>query len=191
MRSLLVLSAFALLTSVAHAEEWSIDPAHTRVGFSVPHMVVSDVEGRFHDVKGKVDIDDKDVTKSTIELTIQAASIDTENADRDKHLKSPDFFDVTKYPTVTFKSTKVTKAGKNKYKVTGNLTIRDVTKTVTLDVTASDPIANPWGKLVRGVKVEGKINRHDFGINWNKTLDKGGVVVGDEVTLNIRFELNK
>lgn len=194
MRPILALSALALFTSVAaraHAEEWSIDQGHTRVGFSIPHMIVSDVEGRFHDVKGKIDIDDKDATKSSIELTIASASIDTQNADRDKHLKSPDFFDVVKYPTLTFKSTKVAKAGKNKYKVTGDLTIRDVTKSVTLDVTASDPITNPWGKLFRGVKVEGKINRHDFGLNWNKTLDKGGVLVGDDVTLDVRFELLK
>ena len=189
--SALTVSAFAFVASVASAEEWSIDPAHTRIGFSVPHMVVSDVEGRFHDVKGKVDIDDADLTKSTVELTIAAGSIDTASADRDKHLKGPDFFDVTKYPNLTFKSTKVAKAGKAKYKVTGDLTIRDVKKSVTLDVNVSDPVTSPWGKLVRAVKVEGKINRHDFGLNWNKTLDKGGVLVGDDVTLDLRFELNK
>jgi polyisoprenoid-binding protein YceI len=196
MRSLLISSAlavsvFAFVASVASAEEWSIDPAHTRIGFSVPHMVVSDVEGRFHDVKGKVDIDDADLTKSAVELTIAAGSIDTASADRDKHLKGPDFFDVTKYPNLTFKSTKVVKAGKSKYKVTGDLTIRDVKKSVTLDVNVSEPVMSPWGKLVRAVKVDGKINRRDFGLNWNKALDKGGVVVGDDVTLDLRFELNK
>ncbi|HVU02334.1 MAG TPA: YceI family protein [Polyangiaceae bacterium] len=190
-RSLLLVPALALFANLVHAEEWAIDAAHTRVGFTVPHMVVSDVEGRFHDVKGKVDIDDKDPTKSVVEITIQAGSVDTANADRDKHLKSPDFFDVAKFPTITFKSTKISKVGKNKYKVTGDLTIRDVTKSVVLDVEASDAIQNPWGKQVRGVKVAGKVNRHDFGLNWNKTLDKGGVLVGDIVTLDVQFELDK
>jgi polyisoprenoid-binding protein YceI len=191
LKSFLGISALVAWAGLASAAPWTIDPAHTRVGFTVPHMMVSNVEGRFHDVKGNVDLDDQDLTKSTVELTIGAASIDTENPDRDKHLKSPDFFDVAKYPNLTFKSTKITKAGKNKYKVLGDLTIRDQTKPVTLDVTLSDPIANPWGKQVRGAKVEGKLNRKDFGLNWNKSLDKGGVLVGDEVTLNIQVELNQ
>lgn len=191
MRTFLALAAVALSTSLAHAEEWAIDAAHTRVGFSVPHLVVSEVEGVFHEVKGKIDIDDKDLTKSTVDLTITASSVDTGNADRDKHLKAPDFFDVAKYPTLTFKSTKIAKAGKDKFKVTGDLKIRDVTKTVTLDVTASAPVQNPWGKQVRAVKVEGKLKRTDYGLNWNKALDKGGVLVGEDVTIAIRFELNK
>lgn len=191
MRTLLAVAAVALTTSLAHAEEWAIDAAHTRVGFSVPHLVVSEVEGVFHEVKGKIDIDDKDLTKSAVDLTIVASSVDTGNADRDKHLKGADFFDVTKYPALTFKSAKIAKAGKDKFKVTGELKIRDVTKTVTLDVTASEPVQNPWGKQVRAVKVEGKVKRTDYGLNWNKTLDKGGVLVGEDVTISIRFELNK
>ena len=191
MRSKLVLPALLLIGSVAHADPWTFDQGHSRVGFVVRHMMVSNVEGRFHDVKATIDLNDKDLTKSTLELTIAANSIDTENADRDKHLKSPDFFDVTKYPTLTFKATKIAKAGANKYKVIGDLTIRDTTKAVTLDVTLSDPIATPWGKTVRGVEATGKINRHDFGLNWNKTLDKGGVLVSDEVKLDINAELDK
>jgi polyisoprenoid-binding protein YceI len=191
MRSVLALSSFLFLSSTALADEWNFDAGHSRVGFSVPHMMVTDVEGRFHDVKAKIDIDEKDPSKSTIELTIQTASIDTSNADRDKHLKSPDFFDVAKFPTMTFKSTKVAKAGKGKFKVTGDLTIRDVTKSVVLDVALTDPVTSPWGKQVRGGKVEGKINRRDFGLNWNKALDHGGVLVGDDVTLDVRIELNK
>lgn len=191
MRTLLALAAIALTTSLAHAEEWAIDASHTRVGFSVPHLMVSEVEGVFREVKGKIDIDDKDLTKSTVDLTIVASSVDTGNADRDKHLKAPDFFDVAKYPTLTFKSTKIAKAGKDKFKVTGDLKIRDVTKSVTLDVTASDPVQNPWGKQVRAVKVAGNVKRTDFGLNWNKALDKGGVLVGEDVTLAVRFELTK
>ncbi len=154
-------------------------------------MMVSNVEGRFHDVKAAVDLDEKDLTKSTIEVTIAANSIDTEQADRDKHLKSPDFFDVAKFPSISFKSTKLIKAGKGKYKVTGDLTIRGIAKPVTLDVTISEPVANPWGKTIRGIEATGKISRHDFGIDWNKTLDKGGLLVGDEVKLDIQGELSK
>jgi polyisoprenoid-binding protein YceI len=191
MRTLLAVAAVALTTSLAHADEWAIDASHSRVGFSVPHLVVSEVQGVFHEVKGKIDIDEKDLAKSTVSLEITASSVDTGNADRDKHLKAPDFFDVAKYPSITFKSTKIGKITKNKFKVTGDLKIRDVTKTVTLDVTASDPVQNPWGKSVRAVKVEGKVKRTDFGVNWNKSLDKGGVLVGEDVSLDIRFELTK
>jgi polyisoprenoid-binding protein YceI len=186
----LALALPLLFAGAAHAEPWNIDLAHSRVGFSVPHMMVSSVEGRFHDVKGTIDLDDKDLTKSTLDLTIAAGTIDTGNADRDKHLRSPDFFDATKFPNVTFKSTKIVRAGK-KYKVTGDLTMRDVTKPVTLDVTVSEAVTTPWGKAMRAARVEGKVNRHDFGLNWNKSLDKGGVLVGDEVTLDVQFELTK
>jgi polyisoprenoid-binding protein YceI len=180
-----------LVTGAAQAEPWNIDSAHTRVGFSVSHMVVSSVEGRFHDVKGTIDLDDKDLTKSTVDLTLAAGSIDTENEKRDGHLKSADFLDVAKYPNITFKSTRVVKATKNKYRVTGDLTIRNVKKSLTFDVSVSDPITDPSGKPVRAARVEGKLNRHDFGLNWNKALDKGGMLIGDEIALNVQFELNK
>jgi polyisoprenoid-binding protein YceI len=191
MRSRFLMPALLLLSSVAHAAPWAVDPAHSKVGFSVRHMMVTSVEGRFHDVKAAVDLDEADLTKSKIELTIAAGSIDTENADRDRHLKSPDFFDVAKFPNLTFKATKIAKAGTGKFKVTGDLTIRDVTKPVTLDVVVTDPVTNPWGKQVRGVEVKGKVDRRAFGLNWNKSLDKGGVLVGDEVTLAVSVELNK
>jgi polyisoprenoid-binding protein YceI len=194
LNSIAVVSALlalpALAATPAAPVEWTIDATHSRFGFSVPHMVVSDVEGLFHTASGKVLLDEADLTKSTVELTIDATSIDTDNADRDKHLKGPDFFDVAKYPQITFKSTKIKKAGKA-YKVTGDLTMRGVTKPVTLDVQLSDAVMNPWGKQVRGVKVAGKVNRQDFGVSWNKALDKGGMVVGDEVTFDIKLELNK
>ena len=191
MRLKLLAPALLLLCTIARAEPWTFDMAHSRVGFTVRHMMVSNVGGSFHDVKATVDLDDKNLTKSTIEFTIAASSIDTQNADRDKHLKSPDFFDVTKFPNLTFKSTKIVAAGKNKFKVTGDLTIRDMTKPVTLDITLTDPMTNPWGKTVRGVEATGKLNRHEFGLNWNKTLDKGGVLVSDEVKLEISGELDK
>lgn len=176
--------------SPQNATEWAIDAAHTHVGFSVPHMVVSEVEGEFKTFSGKVLLDEKDPSKSQLEFSAEVASIDTGNADRDKHLKSPDFFDAAKYPQISFTSTKIVKAGKG-YKITGNLTMRGVTKQVTLDATLSDAVQNPWGKQVRAAKVSGKISRQDFGVSWNKSLDKGGVVVGDEVTIVVKLELNK
>jgi polyisoprenoid-binding protein YceI len=174
----------------AQHTEWAIDNAHTHVGFSVGHMVFSEVEGEFKTFQGKVLLDEKDPSHSNVEFTADVASINTNNEDRDKHLRSPDFFDAAKFPKLTFKSTKITKAGKG-YKLKGELTIHGVTKEVTLDATLSQSVQNPWGKLVRAAKVTGKIKREDFGLTWNKTLDKGGVLVGSEVTIEIKLELNK
>lgn len=185
-----LFSALVAVPAAAETSEWSVDAAHTRIGFSVTHMVVSEVDGEFKKATGKVLLDEADLTKSSVELEIDAASVDTGNADRDAHLRNGDFFDVEKHPKITFKSTQIKKAGKA-YKVTGNLTIRGVTKPVTLDVEITQAVTNPWGKQVRGVKVKGKINRQDFGVAWNKALDKGGLVVGQEVTFNIKLELNK
>ena len=190
LRSLAILSALVALPVLAEQSEWAIDAGHTRVGFSVTHMVISEVDGDFKKFGGKALLDDKDLTKSSVEFSIDAASINTDNADRDKHLRSPEFFDVEKFPKLTFQSTKITKAGKG-YKLKGNLTIHGVTKEVTLDAQVSEPVANPWGKQVRGVKLTGKIKREDFGLTWNKALDKGGVVLGNDVTINIKLELNK
>lgn len=187
--SIALSSALFALPVLAEPVPWVIDAAHSRVGFTVSHMVVSEVDGEFSKFSGKVALDDKDATKSTVEFTIEAASIDTENADRDKHLKNADFLDVEKFPKIEFKSKKITKAGKG-YKIKGDLTLHGVTKEVTLDGTLSAPVNSPWGKQVRGVKVSGKIKRSDFGLTWNKTLDKGGLAVGDEVELLVKLELN-
>lgn len=188
--SLTALSALLSLPALAEPSAWAIDPTHARFGFTATHMVFAEVDGEFKKASGTILLDEADLTKSSVELVIEAASIDTGNADRDKHLRSADFLDVEKYPKITFKSTKIKKAGKA-YKVTGDLTIRGVTKPVTLDVDLSNALMNPWGKQVRAAKVRGKINRHDYGVSWNKTLDKGGVLVGDEVVFNIKLELNK
>jgi polyisoprenoid-binding protein YceI len=190
LRSLALATSLFALPVLAEPVEWPIDPAHTHVGFVVPHLMISEVEGEFRTFSGKALLEEKDLTKSQVELSIDATSIDTGNADRDKHLKSAEFFDVQNHPKITFKSTKITKAGKG-YKLKGELTIHGVTKEVTLDATLSEAIVNPWGKQVRAGKITGKIKRADFGLNWNKTLDKGGVLVGEEVTLDIKFELSK
>jgi polyisoprenoid-binding protein YceI len=133
---------------------------------------------------------DGDLTKSQVAVEINAASIDTGDQKRDDHLKSPDFFDVKKFPKLTFKSTKIAKAGAG-YELTGDLTIRDVTKSVTLDATLSAPVKTPWGNQARAAKVTGKIKRTDFGLKWNKGLETGGVLVGEEVTLNVSAEVTK
>ena len=190
LRALALASSLFVLPALAEPVEWTIDPAHTHVGFSVAHLVVSEVEGEFKTFSGKAQLDEKDLTKSQVEFSIDAASIDTGNADRDKHLKSAEFLDVQNHPKITFKSTKITKAGKG-YKLKGELSIHGVTKEVTLDATLSEPVANPWGKQVRGGKITGKIKRADFGLTWNKPLDKGGLLVGEEVTISIKLEVNK
>lgn len=181
-----------LIAGIAHADsvEWKLDPSHTTVGFTVPHLVVSSVEGRFKEASAKIALDDADLTKSQVSVEINAASIDTGDAKRDDHLKSPDFFDVKKFPKLSFKSTKIAKAGAG-YKLTGDLTIRDVTKSVTLDATVSAPVKTPWGNQARAAKVSGKIKRTDFGLKWNKGLETGGVLVGEEVTLNVSAEVTK
>ena len=187
--SLLATSTFIGAGHV-QASEWNIDTAHTTAQFSVRHLMVSDVKGTFTKVSGTVDLNDKDPTKSSVDVVIDAASIDTREPKRDEHLKSPEFFDVAKHPKITFKSTQIKKAGKDKFKVTGDLTMRGVTKPVVLDVVGpSAPVKNPWGMTVRGLTATGKLNRKEFGLNWNKALEAGGVLVGDEVKLVIDAEL--
>ena len=184
--SLLAVAGLAQATPV----RYDLDAKHTQVRFGWSHFGFSHQEGRFDQVDAQFQFDAADPTKSTLAVTIPVASLDTGVPALDEHLKSPDFFDAAKFPQITFKSTKIKKAGKA-FKVTGDLTMHGVTKPVTLDVELSNAIANPWGKQVRGVKVKGKLNRQDFGVAFSKTLETGGLLVGDEITLNIKLELNK
>jgi len=189
----LALAAMSLLAipATAAAGTWDIDPAHSTIEFSVKHMMVSTVKGQFEKVKGTIELDDKDVTKSNVEVTIDLTSVNTHEPKRDGHLKSPDFFDVAKYPTATFKSTKIQK-GVKKLKVTGDLTLHGVTKPVVLEVEGPSAASKtPFGTTVRGVHATGKIDRKDFEIGWNKVLDNGGVLVGNEVTLEFNAELTE
>lgn len=189
---LALLTAVALPASVgAETTSWILDAGHSRVGFSVPHLVVSSVSGRFSQVSGTVSLDEANLAKSDVEITIQTNSIDTDEPKRDEHLRGPDFFDAAKFPVIVFKSTKITPAGANKYKLTGELSMHGVSKLVTLDAQLSPAIKNPWGKQVRGVKISGKLKRSDYGLTWNKALEAGGMVVGDEVTLEVQVEINK
>ena len=189
MRKLIVLVLFAFATPAVAQSVWEIDPAHSSVQFSVRHMMVSNVRGAFTKVSGTVKADDKDVTKSQVEATIDAASIDTRETKRDEHLRSPDFLDVAKYPTITFKSKKIEKAGEGRYKMTGDLTLHGVTREVVLDVEGPTPtVKDPRGSIRAGATATTKLDRQDFGIAWSKTLDGGGVVVGNEIAVTIDVE---
>lgn len=187
-----VAVATVLSAAVAQAATFEIDPVHTTVQFSVRHMMVSNVRGTFDKVSGSVNLDETDPTKSTVEATIDVNSLNTREPKRDTHLKSPDFFDAAKYPTITFKSKSVAKVGDGKYQATGDLTIHGVTKQAVLDIEGSPkPITDPMGTLKLGGSVHTKINRKDFGITWSKSLDGGGVMVGDDVDITIDVELAK
>jgi len=181
-----------MLPSLAFASTWNIDPDHTSTGFKVRHLMVSNVKGTFGKVQGVVNIDDRDITRSSVSVTVDTASIDTGVAKRDADLRSANFLEVAKFPTMTFVSTKVAKSGADGLKVTGNLTLHGVTRPVVLDVEGpSRESKDPWGNLRRGASASTKINRKDFGLTWNKALETGGVVVGDEVDISIEVEMIK
>jgi len=181
-----------LLSSWGFASTLEIDPAHSSATFSIRHMTISNVRGEFGKVTGKVNWDDADVAKSTAEATIDATTINTHEPKRDAHLKSPDFFDAEKYPTITFKSTHVQKVGPNHLKITGDLTMHGVTRPVTLDATYTGEVKDPLGTASkRGASATTKLNRKDFGLTWNKAMEAGGVLVGDEVDIALELELIK
>ncbi len=189
MKRLAALLALAPLAALADTATWNIDPAHTQSMFTVRHMVVSNVKGEFEKTTGTVMLDEKDITRSSVEATIDAASINTRVANRDNDLRSPNFFDVARYPTITFKSTRVEKAGEGKLKVTGNLTMHGVTRPVVLDVEGpTAPIKDPGGHMRRGLSASTSINRKDFGLQYNKMIE-AGPVVGDEIKIDIEAEL--
>lgn len=192
-RMILAAAIFCLAApGTLHAGPWEFDPAHTGVHFKVRHLMISSVRGEFEKVFGKIEYNEADVTKSTADITIDAASINTRVAKRDEDLRGPNFLDVMKYPTIVFKSKRVVKTGKGKLKMTGDLTIRGVTKEVVLTVDGPTPaIKDPGGNIRVGGQATTKINRKDFGLVWNKPLETGGVVVGDEVEITIDVEIYK
>jgi polyisoprenoid-binding protein YceI len=180
------------LPALASATIWNIDPDHSNVGFKVRHLMIFNVKGNFNKFNGVVDINDKDITKSKVQVSIDTASINTNIQKRDEDLRSAEFFDVAKYPTMTFVSEKVAKAGENKLKVTGNLTLHGITKEVVLDVEGpTKENKDPWGVVRRGAVAGTKINRKDFGLAWNKTFETGGIAIGEEVTINLEIEMIK
>jgi polyisoprenoid-binding protein YceI len=181
--------AGVILPMSARATESEIDASHSSAEFSVRHMMVGNVKGGLGKVTGTVNLDDGDIAKSTVQATIDATTINTGEPKRDAHLKSADFFDVARFPTLTFKSTAVKKKGATRLAVTGDLTIHGVTKPITLDVELTPEVKSPMGDLRRGAHATTKLQRKDFGLTWNKTMDAGGVVVGDEVAVTLEVEL--
>lgn len=184
---LTLLIAILLAAPTAFAATYKIDPSHTQIHFTIPHLMVFKVRGNFNDFIGTVEADADTKTLTATEATIQTSSIDTRNQKRDDHLRSADFFDVGKHPQITFKSNKVTGSGNN-ITVTGNLTIKGVTKEVVLKGAFLGAASDPWGNARAGFEATGKINRSDFGLTWNKALETGGVVVGDEVEIGLEVE---
>lgn len=176
---------------MSNTSRWVIEPTHSLVEFTVRHMMIANVKGRFSEVEGEVIGDPHDLTGATIQVSINTASVDTRVADRDNHLRSADFFDSENYPQMTFKSTKITKTGEGEYRIDGELTIRDVTRPVTLEAEFLGKAVDPWGNEKVGFSAKGKLNRKDFGLTWNAPLEAGGVLVGDEVTIQLEVQATK
>jgi polyisoprenoid-binding protein YceI len=171
---------------------WEIDASHSQATFAVKHMMISTVKGHFNVLSGSLHIDEQNPANSWVEAQVETASIDTRDAQRDGHLRSPDFFDAEKYPAITFKSTKVEHVEGDEYKVTGDLTIRDVTKPVVLKAEYSGQTKDPWGNTRAGLAATGKIDRTEFGMTFNSVLETGGVMVSNDVKVEIDLEaINK
>lgn len=170
---------------------YKIDAAHSEVTFKVKHLMIASVTGQFKEFEGSMTAEKADFTDASINFEALVNSITTGNDQRDGHLKSDDFFAAEKYPKLTFKSTAIQKLDEETYNLTGNLTIRDVTKPVTLKVTYGGQIIDPWGQTKLGFEIEGKINRKDFGLTWSATTETGGIVVSDDVKLHLNIELTK
>jgi polyisoprenoid-binding protein YceI len=168
---------------------WTIDTAHSQIQFSVRHMMISNVRGRFESFKGTIDVDEQKPENSKVDVIIDVATINTRDTQRDQHLRSPDFFQIDKYPNITYVSKKVNRTDTTHGKIMGDLTIRDITKEVVLDVEFNGQAKSPWGTTSAGFSASTKINRKDWGLVWNKTLETGGVLVGDEIIISIDLEL--
>src|SRR5277367_501585 len=193
MKNSLIAFGFAIIlaaTVQAQSTTWQLDPAHSNAQFSVRHLGISNVQGEFTKVTGTVQLDDQDISKSTVNATIDVASVDTRVQRRDDDLKSDNFFDVAKYPTITFQSTKISKTGEDTAKMTGNLTIHGVTKEVTFDVTGPTKAIQVMGGTRRGASATTKINRQDFGIVFmSNTLPGGDEMIGDTITITLDIEM--
>lgn len=171
-------------------QQWDFDLSHSSVNFHVRHLMVSKVHGRFSLWSGKLELDEQDLTKSRLEVEIDASSVDTKEPKRDDHLRSADFFDVAQFPKLTFKSTKIEKDGDD-YKVTGDLTIHGITKPVTLEVEGGAIVKDPWGGTRTGFSAKTTINRKDFGLTWNVALETGGFLVSDKIEITLEIEAVK
>jgi polyisoprenoid-binding protein YceI len=189
MRSTSTIRAPAAGT-LAGGSSWQIDPAHSHVEFAVRHLMISSVKGAFGDVQGTIWVDESDPRTVLVDITIQVSSIDTRQEQRDAHLRSSDFFDAARFPTITFRSRDVEgDYHDSEFRLLGDLTIRDVTREVVLVVSNEGRLTDPWGAERAGFSAQGKIDRTDFGLTWNQALEAGGFVVGNEVKISIEVEL--
>jgi polyisoprenoid-binding protein YceI len=177
------------IVSTAVATTWRVDPSHSHAEFAVRHLMISTVKGRFDLVTGTLIGDETDPNNAAIELTIPVAGIDTREQQRDAHLRSADFFEAERYPEIRFRSTRIARLGSGQFAVTGDLTIRDTTRPVTLTVESGGRGKDPWGGERIGFSAATTINRKDFGLHWNQALETGGVVVGNEVKISVDLEL--
>lgn len=189
MKKLLSVAAMAFISTALFAQtKWNVDNAHSNVRFNVTHLVISEVEGSFKQFNGNITAANADFADAAINFSVDINSINTDNEMRDKHLKSDDFFNAEKYPSMTFKSTSFKKVSGNKYQLKGNLTIRDVTKPIVFDVTYGGTVKDPWGNIKAGFKATGTVNRFDYNLKWNSVTEAGGAVVGKDVTIDLKFE---
>lgn len=177
--------------AIIAAESYAFDPAHSTIGFSVRHLIINNVPGRFKEYQGKISYDPADIAKSSVEFTAKVASIDTGVQARDNHLRTADFFDVAKFPDMTFKSTKVERKGKDNYLAYGTFTLKGISKEITVPFKLYGPIKDPWGKMRIGVDASLTINRQDYAVAYNQTLEGGGLVVSNEVKIQLNIEAVK
>jgi polyisoprenoid-binding protein YceI len=193
MKTIKLVAALLLLTAsfTLAQTNWGLDKAHSKIGFSVTHLVITDVEGKFNEFDASIVSPNDDFENASIEFSANIASIDTDNEKRDNHLKSDDFFNAEKFPKLTFTSKSLKKVGGKNYKMIGDLTIRDVTKEVVLDVVYNGTIKDPWGNTKAGFSLEGEVNRFDYNLKWNTALETGGLVVSEDVTILVKLELVK
>jgi polyisoprenoid-binding protein YceI len=192
MKTMLVIFlALTVHKTLAQGVTWKIDPVHSNVEFTVTHMMISEVTGHFKDFTASMLQGKDDFSGSTIDVTIKSASISTDNDTRDNHLRSADFFDVTKYPDLTFKSTSFEKTGENEYRITGDLTMRGITKSITLDTKYLGRITDSKGMVYAGFKATGMVNRYDYGLKWNRSIEAGGILVSENVAITLNIKMVK
>ena len=194
MKRFILFMALTILGTgslMAQNSVWTLDKAHSSIGFSVRHMVISEMTGNFKDFDISFTSSKDDYSDAAVDVSIKVASVNTDNERRDGHLKTDDFFNAEKFPQIKFKSTLFEKVGENKYKITGDLTIRDVTKKVMFDATYNGTIKAPWGATVSSWKATLAVNRFDYGLKWNKRIETGGLIAGDTVNITLNLELNK
>ena len=187
-RLMMIIISLAALVSFAGATEWKVDKSHSSVNFEVRHLVITKTHGNFVEFDGSLQFDDSAFEESAVTFSVKTASVSTDDEKRDQHLKSPDFLDAEKYPDMTFKSVNIIKGRGTEFEMVGDLTIKGVTKRVTFECEYFGTAKDPWGNAKSGFSARTRINRHDFGVSWSKTLDSGGVVVGDEVTITLDLE---